>query len=217
MATPPHHASECALRDAALDQLAASRPGDPSGPAVCQLVAWLAPVIQARVLRQLVLHRTGGTVGDLGAVTEEFVQLIFGKLFEREGRVLRVWSEEGGMSLRNWVGRFTVLRMRDVLRCQSRDPWREEAREIDPCHLREVRTPEDEVAVRRRWALVREQVLEGLSDRGRSLFALIIEDQASTDEVREATGLSADAVFQWRSRLRRALRTTWQALEPAPA
>ena len=64
---------------------------------------------------------------------------------------------------------------------------------------------------------MREQVLEGLSDRGRSLFALIIEDQASTDEVREATGLSADAVFQWRSRLRRALRTTWQALEPAPA
>ena len=71
-----------------------------------RLVAVLTPVIQARVARTLLAHRSPLASGrDLRQEVEDQIQEVFLALFARDGRVLRSWLSERGLSLENFVGR----------------------------------------------------------------------------------------------------------------
>lgn len=209
MADPGH---ELQLRDQALSELAQARPGAPSGPGVQALVEWLAPVIQVRVTRVLVSHGRGRAMSDLRATVEEYVQMVFGKVFEDEGRVLALWEPQGGLSLRNWIGRFAQLRARDVVRSGKRDPWRHEA--APPEHLERiggVTAPDDRAVAAELWEKVRAAVLASQSEQGQALFRLMFEEDRTTAEIQSETDLSSAAVFQWRRRLRIAIREAWES------
>jgi DNA-directed RNA polymerase specialized sigma24 family protein len=201
--------------DRALRELDAARPHAPSGPAVLELVTYLAPVIQNRVTRVLLAYGRDGDLNNLGALVDEQVQSVFGKLFEDRAHVLRLWDEAGGLSLRNWVGRFATLRSKDSVRSAKRDPRREEAQppEFFEQSLRGAGSS-DGVEAAELWTRVRAAVEAELSDRGRELLHLMFDRDASTVEIREATGLADDAIFQWRRRLRVAIH---QALDQQSA
>lgn len=195
------------LRDEALAELAAARPGAPSGPGVRALVEHLAPVIQVRVTRTVMAYGRGRALGDLRATVEEMVQLVFAKLFEGEARLLAMWEPNGGLSLRNWVGRIARLRTEDILRSGKRDPYRHEA--APPEHMERLTGSAllgDEIETIQLWERVRDCVREGQSELGTRLFGLIIEEDRTTKELEAETGLSAAAIFQWRRRLRKAIK-----------
>ena len=208
---PTHERSERVLLDAALSELESAPAGAPSGPAVQELVAYLMPVVHARATRVLLAHGRGRAMSNLRATVEEYVQLVMGKVFTDRAHVLRLWSEDGGLSLKNWVGRFATLRCRDQVRSGKRDPWRHEA--TPPEHFARMAVGSNAVAVEAAdfWQTVRSTVLEGQTEQGREMFRLLFEEDRSTEEIREATGLSSDAVFQWRRRLRVTIRKAWQA------
>ena len=54
---------------------------------------------------------------------------------------------------------------------------------------------------------------EALSPQGWHLFELLYMQEMEVSEVCAATGLSADAVYAWRSRLRRTAREQFAKLE----
>lgn len=177
--------------------------GDPT--ALNRLVAVLTPVIQARVARTLLAHRfllAGGR--DVRQEVEDLSQDVFLALFSRDAHVLRDWQAERGLSLENFVGLVAERQVRSFLRSGRRNPRKEDP-SIPPEELKaEVPEPGPEkiAAGREHLDLLLDRLREELSPLGWWLFELLFVQDLSVNEVRDASGLSADAVYAWRSRLR---------------
>jgi RNA polymerase sigma factor (sigma-70 family) len=178
--------------------------GDPT--ALRGLVAALTPVIQARVARTLLARRyrlAGGR--DVRQEVEDLSQDVFLALFSRDGHVLRTWQAERGLSLENFVGLIAERQVLSFLRSGRRNPWKEDA----SFTAEELETeapesgPEETASSREHLALLLDRLREELSPLGWRLFELLFVREMSQSEVEAASGLSADAVYAWRSRLRR--------------
>jgi RNA polymerase sigma factor (sigma-70 family) len=178
-----------------------------SGDAAAQtrLVALLTPVIQARVARTLLVNRfrlAGGR--DVREEVKDLSQDVFVALFERNARVLRSWKPERGLSLENFVGLVAKCEVLSFLRSRRRNPWPEDPSlsedEIDP--ETEDPGPEEIVASREHLALLLDCLYEELSPLGWRMFELLFVQDLSQAEVEAVSGLSAEAVYKWKSRLR---------------
>jgi RNA polymerase sigma-70 factor (ECF subfamily) len=176
--------------------------------AVDALVRRLGPVIQARVARSLLRWRTGSAAGrNVRQEVEDLVQEIFVVLFSDGGKILRGWEPERGLSLENFVGLVAERRTASLMASGRRSPWKESPTE--PPELdgpREGPGPERTTAARQELRLLLNTLRAELSPLGRRLFELIYLRRLSVEEVMEATDLSADAVYAWRSRLRKLAR-----------
>lgn len=177
--------------------------------ALTRLVALLTPVIQARVARTLLARRFRLAEGrDVRQEVEDLSQEVFLALFSRGGRVLRAWEPERGLSLENFVGLVAERQVLSFLRSSRRNPWPEETSFADEELDAETvdRGPEEIAASREHLALLLDRLREELSPLGWRLFQLLFIQELSQAEVEVASGLSADAVYAWRSRLRRMAR-----------
>jgi RNA polymerase sigma-70 factor (ECF subfamily) len=183
-------------------------------PALGELVALLTPVVQARVARTLLRFRPARPAAVRQQV-EDLTQEIFLLLFADGARVLRGWDPERGLSLRNFVGYVTERQALSILRTARHNPWTEEPT------LPEDLDGADPDADPGRRATSRDllrrllrRLEERLSPLGRHLFELIYLRERSVSEVEAATGLSSEAVYAWRSRLRKLARQLRAELLP---
>ena len=142
---------------------------------------------------------------DVRQEVEDLSQDVFLALFSRDGYVLRTWQAERGLSLENFVGLIAERQVLSFLRSGRRNPWKEEpllaSDELDP--EAPESGPEAAASSREHLALLLGRLREELSPLGWRLFELLFVREMSQSEVEAATGLSADAVYAWRSRLRR--------------
>ena len=138
---------------------------------------------------------------------EDLTQDVFLSLFANDGRVLRRWQAERGLSLQNFVGLVSERQVASSLRSGKRNPWKEEptpTEDLDAAALDDG--PEEVTASREQLRLLLDGLRERLSPLGRQLFELLFVQELSVPETMAASGLSADAVYAWRSRLRRLAR-----------
>lgn len=178
--------------------------------AVRDLVETLTPVIQARVARTLLARGQRRA----RALLEDLVQEIFLTLLEDDGRVLRSWEPERGMSLENFVGLVATRRTVSYLRSGRRVGWRENPTlddedadgPVGPVPVTDDPGPEERVESRDTLRRLLDRMREDLSPQGWQLFDLLYVRERSVERVCAETGLSADAVYAWRSRLRRHAR-----------
>ncbi len=179
--------------------------GDPA--ALNRLVACLTPVVQARVARTLLRQSHLGGGRNVRQEVEDLTQEIFLSLFANGGRVLRRWQRERGLSLHNFVGLVSERLVASALRSGKRNPWKEEptpTENLDAAAL--DNGPEEVTASREELRLLLDGLREQLSPLGRQLFELLFVQELSVPETMAASGLSADAIYAWRSRLRRLAR-----------
>ena len=170
--------------------------------ALARLVAGLTPVIQARVARKLLTRRQRG--GSVRRDVEDLTQDVFLSLFAKEGRVLRSWQAERGLSLENFVGLVAECQVMSFLRTGKRNPYREEPMLIEDMDTASAESgPEEVTATREELRAVLDRLREKLSPLGWRIFDLLFIQELTHSEVMSASGLSADAVYAWRSRLRR--------------
>ncbi|WP_437935120.1 RNA polymerase sigma factor [Sorangium sp. So ce341] len=172
--------------------------------AVRQLIDELSPIVQARVARRL-LRRGLAQSRDLREEVKDLTQHVFVVLFAGDGRVLRQWSPERGLSLANFVGLVAEREVSTVLRSRRKSPWREEDALPDDFDRGEGTEgePEQLTASREILRAVLAAVRAQLSDDGVALFEWLIVDERPIDDVCALTGKSPDAVYAWRSRLGR--------------
>lgn len=183
-----------------------------------QLVAELTPVVQARVARTLLARRSHlGGGRDVRQEVEDLTQDVFLALFARQGHILRSWQAERGLSLENFVGLVAERQARSFLRSGRRNPWKEDPTAAEDLDITDPeRGPEEVTASREQLSLLLERLREKLSPLGHQIFVLLFVQEMSVAETMAESGLSADAVYAWRSRLRRLTRQLLVELSGKP-
>lgn len=169
----------------------------------------LTPVIQARVARVALGRGLAAGPNGVHAQVEDLTQEVFLALFAERGRVLASWRPDRGLSLENFVGLVARRRALSILRTGRAAPWCAEPRcgEIgaagDPAP---APGPEARTASRQELSRLVARLRGELSPLGCRLFDLLFLREHSVEEAGAATGLSRDALYAWRSRLKRLAR-----------
>ncbi len=172
------------------------------GEALRALVRAVHPVIQARVARGLLRFRGAAAGRNVRQELDDMCQEIYVSLFENDCRLLRAWRPDGGLSLKGFVGLAADREVISIMRNGKRNPWKLDPTE--PEALAETRSEanlETRLASRESMTVILDRLRETLSPQGLELFRLTILEEASVESVCTQTGLSADAVYAWRSRL----------------
>lgn len=175
-------------------------------PALSELVAEITPVVHARVGRALLRRRSQCGGADLRTTLEDIVQEVFVELFRDDGKVLRAWSPERGLTLKSFVGLVAEQRVGALFRSRRRNPWADElSLDDEGCEPIDADTDGPEARMLSREALERvlDEVRARVSPMGLELFYALIVREESTSSVCARTNLSVAAVHAWSSRLRR--------------
>ena len=184
--------------------------------AVSRLVGALMPLVQVRVARALTKRRRPGR--DPRQEVEDFCQEVFLGLFSDDARPLRAWDPARGMSFPNFVGMFAEHQVATIFRSGKRRPWNEDLFAEPDLEVIEGASdsPEPLVASRELFAHVLERLRAELSPKGYALFIALIVEERGVEEVCKETGMSADALYAWRSRLTRLVRSLVRDVEKDP-
>lgn len=186
--------------------------------AVREIVDALTPVIQARVARALLRRKSATSGRDVRQEVEDLTQEVFLRLFADNARALRQWDPDRGLSLLNFAGLLAEREVSSILRSRTKSPFTEDPTEHEDLDgsTDSDRGPERVVASRETLVAVLGILKERLSDRGLELFHWLIIEERSAEEVCTITGMSADAVYAWRSRLGKLVREIGAGLVSDP-
>ena len=177
---------------------------DGNEPACTQLVLIMTPTIHSRVVRGLFRWRIGNAAArDVRQEVEDFTQEILLHLFEDDGKVLQSWQPERGLSFLNFIGLVANRQTVSKLRNGKRSPWKEDPTLFEDFDVAAPESsPEEITASREQLELLLDRLVEELSPLGWHLFDLLFLRELSVEEVVRETGMSPDAIYQWRRRLR---------------
>ncbi len=172
------------------------------------LVQYLMPQVQARVNAAL-MRRASASGGRV--IRQEVLDLsqeVFAHLFAQDGKALRSWQPGREATLKTFVGRIAERRVASIMRSARRSPWTETPIEPSTLDRNEsaAHLPEGLVAGREELRAVLDALRANLTPLGFELFGELIVEQRSVAEVCEARQMSPEAVYAWRSRLRKAAR-----------
>ncbi|HEY2513459.1 MAG TPA: sigma-70 family RNA polymerase sigma factor [Polyangiaceae bacterium] len=178
--------------------------------AVRALVRELSPVIEWRVTRALGRSRTGRAQGrSAEQETEDLTQEVFLALFDHDARALRSWDPTRGASLTTFVGLVAEHQVSSILRSGRRSPWREGQDIAEPDFERvpaHAGAPEMEVSSRELGVRLLDGLRAELTPRGLDLFHQLLVEEQPVESVCAKSGMTADAVYAWRSRLVKLVR-----------
>lgn len=177
-------------------------------PALATLIDRLTPAIQERVAWVLVMRQPWGERRDVRQEVEDLTQEVLMALFATDGKVLRDWDPARGLSLERFVALVAERRVTSVLRSQRRNPWRERptAPEDLDRGVTQASGPHARAQARQLYERLLDRLREVLNPMAWHLFELLFIEERSIQDVRDATDLSAAAVYAWRSRLRKTAR-----------
>lgn len=150
------------------------------------------------------------------------VQEVFLALLADEGRLLRQWDPDRGAGLRGFVKLVARQQVWSILRTGRRSPWAEDPTEGE--HLSRAMDAASTGAppadarlasadtLRRLMALIRAH----MDTRSVVLFERLYVEERSVEAVCEEFQMSRDALYAWRTRMKRRLKGFRAQLEQAP-
>lgn len=174
------------------------------------LIAVLEPVLRARVRRKLI--DTPRRSPCLPEDVEETVQETFAQLFRDDGRLLRRYSPDRGMSLLNYVGQIAEREAGRVIRSRGFAKRRgEELVEPDDYRLDAAQEPAPDVLEKLQQIEHHEALLGALRDRLSDESFLVFEALyirlLPAADVAAMFGCAVEAIYTRRHRIRATLRT----------
>jgi DNA-directed RNA polymerase specialized sigma24 family protein len=179
-----------------------------SNPDLISLVRVLTPAVQASVARVFLQGARASHLWNVREEIREQTQEVMLLLFEDDAAILRAWREDAGLSLASFAGLVARRRTISRLRSKRRNPWTDSP--IEQEDLEAVRAtgdgPEQLLANVELLDVARSDVASTLNERGRQLLQWIVIEDRDNDELAAVTQMSLASIYQWRSRLTRALR-----------
>jgi RNA polymerase sigma-70 factor (ECF subfamily) len=133
----------------------------------------------------------------------DMTQEVFIALLENDGRVLRSWDDEKGLSFENFVGLVAERQVYSILRTGKRSPWTEDPTEADELavHAGESASEETQAWSRELVHAVLERLRLELSPRMLRIFYALWVDGIGVPEICAELGMQPDAVYTARSRI----------------
>ena len=184
--------------------------GDESARRV--LLAGVSDVVRARVVRVLARDsRAGGAVRRQHLL--DLVQDVFVLLLERQGRVLRAWDPGRGLSLEGFVGLVAEREALTFRRVGRRSAWAENPTDDIADGHDERPSPEASAEAREQLQLLLDYLSERLSPHAAQLFEALYANNLPLAEVCSRFGMTADAVYSFRTRLKRLVATFRDTVE----
>lgn len=137
----------------------------------------------------------------------DLVQDVLLSLLRDDGKTLRRWDPARGRSLESFVRLVARCHVAAVVRSRRRNPYTDHPLPTDELELELDGGPELErrIEARDRLDQMLEHMAQRLDERGRLLFELLYVEERPIEDVCEVTGMTRDAVYAWRSRLKRQL------------
>ncbi len=172
------------------------------------LVSRLRGAIQSEVGFALT-HAAARQARDARQELCDLMQDVYVELLARNGRVLRSWDPKRGRSLDSFVRLVARRHVAGVIRSKRRNPFSEPplpAQTVDRQHS-PVPGLEPHADARDRLDQLFARLEQRLDERGLMLFQMLYVEEQTVEEACEATGMTRDAVYAWRSRLKRILAT----------
>lgn len=171
--------------------------------AIEELVRELSPVVQARVATAL-WRRGRSSRQELEDLTQEVLM----DVFAGNTRALASWDPERGLSLASFVGLVAQRSVASRLRSHRQSPFTHEATDpstidVTPDSGRAGAAPERSVAARELLRLLLDRLHSALSPKALEMFYRLYVWQEEPEVVARETGSKLDAVYQWRSRLKK--------------
>ena len=173
-------------------------------PQACrELVDRLTPAIQRQVNAALIRRRRGSRQ-DVRDLTQE----VFRILFDDDGRILRDWDPSRGATLEGWVKLVSERRVLNILVSgrrsgHSEDPQDPVDFDLDPA---DGPSPERSALTRQQLDRVLDALSASLSDQGYDMFYALFVEEREVAWIMDRYGLSRDAVYAWRSRIKKTLK-----------
>ena len=170
------------------------------------LVQRLLPVVQAEVGHAL---RRGARIDarDPREEIRDLVQEVFIRLLNQDGKALRSWDPERGRSLDSFVRLVARRHVAAVMRSSRRNPWTDKPVAGDELEQTKGSGGDAKAAepleTTQRLDRLLEQLHTRLDERGMLLFRMLYVEERTVEEVMEATQMTRDAVYAWRSRFRK--------------
>lgn len=175
--------------------------------AAAELIATLAPVIRRSVMKTLLRDRSRSGDG-ITQETEDMTQEVLLSLFTEDGRIFRAWQPERGLSLERFVAFVARRQALSALRTRRRNPFH--VQPTDPADLENQppssrgrcahRSTEHRQSIERLTLALRDR----LSPTGLEMFHRLFVEEQSVSDISRNTGLSAESVYQWRTRIKKA-------------
>ena len=183
--------------------------------AVRALVDRLSPVIERRVAAAL-WRRTSSR--DVRQELADMTQEVFLSLFAADGKALRAWAPARGLSLESFVGMLAQHQVASILRNGRTSPWRDDPTDADQIDrlVGQAQGLDAIVGSREHLRALLDGLRASLSPRGLELFQRLIVDEEPLEVLCAATGMTREALYQWRSRLLRQVRDLSAQIEAAP-
>jgi RNA polymerase sigma factor (sigma-70 family) len=172
------------------------------------IVNALTPVIQARVAKVLLRAGALDRRGSVRQEVEDLSQEIFCRLFAEDGRVLRAWDPEKGLSVVGYAGLIAERECISIVRSRRRNPYTERPTEALALEAAQpVRDgAESDVLTREMARALCTKLQDTLSPLGFKVFELLFCDEQTPESVCATLDMTPDAVYAWRSRIRKTAR-----------
>ncbi|MFT3773439.1 MAG: sigma-70 family RNA polymerase sigma factor [Minicystis sp.] len=134
---------------------------------------------------------------------EDLTQEVLFALVANDGKRLRAWDPERGLSFKRFVELVSRHLVESFLRRRERRIWEGEPLDGgDFDHLEDVADGPERLVARKELLLAVIALVESeLTRQGREIFRLLVMDGLSVPEVCSRTGMTQNAVHIWRSRL----------------
>jgi hypothetical protein len=178
-----------------------------------ELALRLTPVVQRRVCRPLAVQARRYVNSLQRTDVLDLTQQVLLLLFERDCQILRKWDPARGMSLMGFVGLVAEREARTVLRSGRRSAWAERPSSEEIAEFIDERPPvETEVCSRDELEKIWHRLEEELSPKALLLFRALLIDQVPIQELSQRYDLTPNALYTFRSRLRRQVHEIRQRL-----
>lgn len=177
------------------------------------LVQALRPAVQMEVAWTLQRFTPRGRGRDPRQELADMVQEVFLSLLEQDGRALRAWNPSRGRTLASFVRLIARHQVISLVRSDRRCPWTEDPTPVEDMELEPTPSPEASIADRDEARRVMNKLRDELSTRSMLIFESLYIEHRSVEEVCGEFGLTKDALYAWRSRLKQKLNRVIRRLQ----
>ena len=175
------------------------------GETMRRLVALLRPAIQAEVAWSLERFAPQGRGRDPRQEVRDTVQEVFVALLENDGLILRRWDPSRGRSLVSFIRLVARHQVASLVRSQRRCPWTEDPTPQDALPIGVERRSEARIHQKDEARKLLEALRATMSTRSMLMFHALYIEERTVEEVCNEVGVTRNAVYSWRKRLRRQL------------